>query len=402
MKGSAGKWGTTKWRWIPLSLLIVLVAAVVVGCGGGGSSSSGEEGESSSSSSGPTGVQEGSGGPKEAAEEAAAKVAGKPVSLPAKKVGILQILGAIESAQRAENTIKDAIKTLGWSVTSCDAQGEPTKMASCGESLLNEGVEAIFVLGIEPSLIKAQLIKAKKMGVPMIEFSGQVEEDPNWTATYYPDEAKAGEILAASLMEKLETVEGTSDISVANYPAGWASVRTEQLEKDVEESGGKVKISAESVTDAANLVQGTEQTVTTQITQNPELKAFWFAFDSAGQAAAPVIASKYAGKEFPERPWVVTFHGDLGTLELMRKGDIDEVVDVPYDAAGWVAVDQAAQYFARKTPFDTNPQPTYGGFETYDYKTITKENLPPKGQYVEPTNDFVTFFKTKWKEEFGK
>ena len=401
MRGSADKRGTTKWRWLPLSVVIVLVAAVAVGCGGGSSSSSGgEEGESSGS--GPTGVQEGSGSKKEAAEEAAKKVAGKPVSLPQKKVGILQILGSIESAQRAENTIKDAIDTLGWSVTSCDAQGEPTKMASCGESLLNEGVEAIFVLGIEPSLIKAQLIKAKKMGVPMIEFSGQVEPDPNWSGSYYPDEAKAGEILAGSLMKKLESVEGTADISVANYPAGWASVRTEQLESDVKESGGKVKISAESVTDAANLVQGTEQTVTTQITQNPNLKAFWFAFDSAGQAAGPVIASKYAGKEFPERPWVVTFHGDLGTLELMRKGDINEVVDVPYDASGWVAVDQAAQFFARETPFETNPQPSYGGFEVYDYKIITKENLPPKGQYVEPTNDFVTFFKTKWKEEFGK
>lgn len=400
MRGSAAR---KSWRvrsWAPLVVLVLALGMLVAACGGGSDTTGG--GEEAEGNAKPTGIQEGTGNRKEAAEAAAAKVAESPVKLPAKKVGILQILGSIESAQRAENALKEATSTLGWSATVCDAQGEPTKMAACGESLLNSGSEAIFVIGIEPSLIKAQLIKAKKMGVPMIEVTGQVEPDPNWSGTYYPDEGKAGQILSESLMKKLESVEGTAEIAVADYPAGWGHARTEELEKAVSKSGGKVKISAKSVTDAANLVQGTQQTVTDQLTQNPNLKAFWFAFDSAGQAGAPVIASKYAGKEFPERPWVVTFHADLGTIELMRKGEINEVVDVPYDASAWIGVDQAAEYFARETPFDTSPQPSYGGFEIFDYAIVTKENLPPAGQYREPKNDFVTFFKTKWQEEFGK
>jgi hypothetical protein len=32
---------------------------------------------------------------------------------------------------------------------------------------------------------------------------------------------------------------------------------------------------------------------------------------------------------------------------------------------------------------------------------VIKDNLPPKGQYRTPKNDFVTFFKTKWRDEFG-
>jgi hypothetical protein len=32
---------------------------------------------------------------------------------------------------------------------------------------------------------------------------------------------------------------------------------------------------------------------------------------------------------------------------------------------------------------------------------VTKDNLPPEGQYRTPKNDFVTFFKTKWQDEFG-
>ena len=104
---------------------------------------------------------------------------------------------------------------------------------------------------------------------------------------------------------------------------------------------------------------------------------------------------------FPDKPYVVTFHADLGTQDLMRRGAIDAVFDVPYDAAGWVAADQAAEYFARRTPIPKTPPPAYGGFDIYDYAMVTNDNLPPKGQYRTPKNDFVTFFKTKWLDEFG-
>jgi ABC-type sugar transport system substrate-binding protein len=202
-------------------------------------------------------------------------------------------------------------------------------------------------------------------------------------------------------MKKMQEVDGTADIAVADYPATWASARTDQLKQAVKDSGGKAKIAATSVTDATNLVQGTQKTVTDQLTQNPDLKGYWFAFDSAGQAGGPAIQAKSGGKMFPDKPWVVTFHADLGTLDLMRKGAIDVVLDVPYDAAGWVAVDQAAEFFGRRKAFDKSPAPAYGGFEIYDYALVTKDNLPPKGQYRTPKNDFVTFFQTKWRDEFG-
>jgi ribose transport system substrate-binding protein len=274
-------------------------------------------------------------------------------------------------------------------------------MAACGDSLLDRNVDVMFVSGIEPSLIKGQLRKAKQQNVPVVEFSGQVTADPLWSGTYYPDEAKAGRILADSLIKKMQDVDGTPDIAVADYPATWASARTDQLKQAVKESGGKVKIAATSVTDATNLVQGTQKTVTDQLTQNPGLKGYWFAFDSAGQAGGPAIQAKFGGEMFPDKPWVVTFHADLGTQDLIRRGVIDAVVDVPYDAAGWVAVDQAAEFFGRRKAFDKSPDPDYGGFEIYDYALVTKDNLPPKSQYRIPKNDFVTFFKTKWRDEFG-
>ena len=382
-------------------LSIGVLAVLAIGCGNNDNNGN----ESGGARRGNvTGVQAGTGPRHDEAAKAgqkAADAAGGNVDLPKKRAGILQILGAVESAQRAENTLTEAIKNVGWTTTVCDAQGDPKKMAACGDSLLDRDVDVMFVTGIEPSLIKGQLRKAKQQNVPVVEISGQVAADPLWSGTYYPDEEKAGRILADGLMEKMQEVEGTAEIAVADYPATWASARTDQLKQAVEDSRGKVKIAATSVTDATNLVQGTQKTVTDQLTQNPDLKGYWFAFDTTGQAGGPAILAKSGGKMFPDKPWVVTFHADLGTLDLMRRGAIDVVLDVPYDAAGWVAVDQAAEFFARKQAFDKSPAPDYGGFEIYDYALVTKDNLPPKGQYRTPKNDFVTFFKTKWQDEFG-
>jgi len=304
-------------------------------------------------------------------------------------------------ARADQSVLKSALQSVGWTATTCDAQGDPTKMARCGDSLLDRNVDMMFVIGVEPSLIKAQLQKAKKKNVPVIEYSGQVTEDPLWAARYFPDEEAAGKLLADHLLKKMDEVSGTADLAVHDYPAPWASARTQQLKDAVKNSGGKAKITASAVTDAANLVQGTQKTVTDELTQNPNLKGYWFAFDSAGQAGGPAIQAKSGGKQFPDKPYVVTFHADLGTQDLMRKGAIDAVADVNYDAAAWIAVDQAAEHVARSKAFDPSPAPSYGSFTVFDDEIVTKDNLPAQGQYRQSANDFVTFFKTKWSQEFG-
>src|SRR5512133_3009267 len=112
-----------------LSMAVLAVLAIVaVGCGdeNNGSESGGGGGKV-------TGVQAGTGSRQDKAAEAgkkAATAAGGNVDLPEKRAGIVQILGAVESAQRGENTLTDAIKSVGWTTTVCDAQGDPKKMVA--------------------------------------------------------------------------------------------------------------------------------------------------------------------------------------------------------------------------------------------------------------------------------
>lgn len=210
-------------------------------------------------------------------------------------------------------------------------------------------------------------------------------------------------MLADALIAKIETVsKKPTKLAIHDYPAPWAKVRTDVLKEKVKEKGD-IKIVADTQTDATQLLEFTKKTVADQLTANPDVNAFWFSFDATGQTGGPVIAAKYPGKKFPDRPLITTFHADLGTQELMRKDQIDLVVDSNYDAASWMSVDALLENWSRKTAFTKTAQPDYPGIgKTFFFKTITKANLPPKGQYVETPVDVPAYFQSKWDAEFGK
>ena len=219
-----------------------------------------------------------------------------------------------------------------------------------------------------------------------------------------PNETKAGQVLAAYLKAKLASQSGTSSILSIDYPAPWAQQRTAELKSTVA-GDSNLKIALSATTDPTNLIAGTQKTVNDELTADSSLKGIWVAFDTAGQAAGQVVASRFAGKKFPDKPLVVTFHADPSTVSLMRTGAIDAVVDVNYDATAWELADAVAEHYARNKPW-----PKYGVSFKYpgigdplSYQIVTGANLPPAKQYVAPKVDVVTYFITKWKTEgFGK
>ncbi len=383
-------------RLLALLCAVAAIGLFVAGCG---------DDDDDGGTSGGGGIGAGTGSAKAKAQKSGAQAAkddGTAELPPNKTIGFLQILGGIESADRTANAVKTALAEVGYKMVLCDGQGDPTKWATCADSLLGRGVDAIFTTGIEPNAVAPQLKKAKSQDVPFIQVGGLVS--PGYDGSYYPDEPEAGKILAEYTLKDLtdNVSEKPAQIIVHDYPAPWATSRTDELEKQVKASPDDYEITATTQTDPANLVNGTRKTVTDQITANPDTNMFWFSFDSAGQVGGQAVSAKYPGKQFPDKPLVATFHADLGTLELMRAGNVDVALDVPYDAGPWVGVDQLLQHWGLDKPFAKEPQPSYPGIGTvYDYEVVTKDNLPPEGQYRTPKNDFVTFFKTKWADQFG-
>jgi ABC-type sugar transport system substrate-binding protein len=420
-----------------LAVLALAAILLVAGCGGGSSSSSStateateEPAETSEETTGEGGEEEGGetsnaaleganylsegdtgggirpqgGAEQEKAEEAGTKAGeeAKPAKLPEGKIGIINFLNGIESSDRLADSTTFAAAQLGWTSTVCDGKGTPSAFVACGNSLLAEGVSAIVAIAIESGQITPVIQKAESKGIPVIQVGGGGVPLGTFNGNYGPNEAKAGELLTEALFEKLDGLEEEPvEINIHNFPAKWGSVRTEQLENALE-GQSKIKVNQEVVTDAANLVPYTRSTVTTQITQNPNVKAYWFTFDTTGQVGGQTIQSKYPGKEFPEKPLVVTFHGDLATLQLIESGAIDMESDVNYDAAVWEGIDGIAEELARKEPMSTENQPKYPGIgDPFTYQIVDKENLPEAGQLVMPKWDVPSYFIAKWKAEYG-
>jgi len=398
----------SKPKWAPVVASAIAAALLAAGCGSSddtttASAAGGSGGATSADAGDAEGVQAGTGATAEAAAKAgeeAGNAAGKATLPRDKTVGFLRYVAAAEADQRVTNTARQALALQGVKMIACDGAGSTTKMIACGNSLLSRGVDAILQDGADLSTIQPVADAAKKAGVPMIEVSGLV--GPGYDAAYYPDEAKAGKVLADSLMEKLGELPGDSvSISVADFPVPWATTRTDELKKLID-AQDKVKIVAKSMTDPANLIEGTKKTMTDQLTANPDIKAIWVAYDAAGQAAGLAMEQAFPGKEFPDKPWVVTFHADKGTQALMRRGAVNEVLDVNYDASSWTAADQLFQLWARETPLSDDPSPDYPGVgDLYTYQSITKDNLPEEGQYPDADVDVPAYFEAKWKAEFG-
>jgi len=335
------------------------------------------------------------------AGQAAAEAAGGPVStLPVgKKVGFLQIIGGIESADSMANSTRLALETLGYSVLYCDGKGDPTIWVTCGKSLLNQGVEAIFQTGIDSASIASVVTEAKAKNVPIIAIGGLT---PGFSGNYAPDETKQGTVAADYMVKALSSLTGEVDIASQSYPAPWAAARGVAL-VDTLKGTPNIKITQKSVADPTKLLESTKSTVTTWLTQNPKLKALWFEFDVAGAAGGQQAGQIANGKVFPDAPLVVTFHAEPSTQALIKAGSITAVENVNYQASSWIGVDQYAEYMARKTPFSTELMPEYAGIGNgYSFSMVDKSNVDKVvGKYIATEADVVSFFKAKWKAEFG-
>jgi ABC-type sugar transport system substrate-binding protein len=325
-----------------------------------------------------------------------------PVKLPKKTVGFLQITGASEVAIRIEDGARQAAKLLGWKYVRCDALGDPQKMASCGDNLINQRVSVILSDGVEPAVIAVQLKKAKQRKIPWFDVGGQVTPSPYFAAMYAPDDTAMARLLHKYMLAQLpKRGAGQRTIAVQAFDAILAlKLRHDQLKRDVK---GKHKIVATNQTDFADPAGSVTRATQTVLTANPKLDAIWAATDFDIPAIASVIGQRFPGKTFPQRPLVVGFYGDKANLDAIRKGRADAVVEVPLEATSFTALDAAAAYFAKRTRIDPN---LYRNTVFDTPFLITRSNLPAPGRYARPKpgskGDWVSYYTRKWRAEYRR
>lgn len=337
-------------------------------------------------------------------EAAGAALAGPPVELPAQTIGILQLNAQAEVAFRIAEGARIPAERLGWDVVVCDSLGDPARMASCSESLLNQGVDAILTVAIEPAPVMAQLRRAEEESVLWLTLGGGTTPSELISAQYAPLETEMSDLLHTYLIEQMAQRPGDEHtMAISTFSQVWAGkARSDDLYADLE--GTNIKVVDEHVSDLANQIADARQSVTSQLTAFPNVAAIYGTANYTVPVMGQLVAQRFPGAVFPDRPLVLGYLDDLVNLDAVRRGQVDAIATMRLDAASYVAIDQLAQHFARGT--DLDPDAYLGSEEVYgidlrEATLVTAENLPPEGEYVEPVADFISFFNAKWEAEFG-
>lgn len=340
----------------------------------------------------------------DAAKTAGAAHAGERVELPAKKIGILQLNAQAEVAFRIAEGARIPAEQLGWETIVCDSLGDPARMASCAESFLSQGVDAIVTVAIEPAPVMAQLRKAKEQGVLWLTLGGGTTPNELVTAQYAPLETEMSDLAHAYIIEKLKARPGdTKEMAISTFSQVWAGkARSDDLYADLKGTG--IEVVDEHVSDLANQIADARQSITSQLTAFPDVDALYGTANYTVPVMGQLVAQRYKNADFPDRPLVVGYLDDLVNLDAIRKGQADAIATMRLDAASYVGIDQLAQHFARGTDLDPNAylnSVEYYGVDLREAVLVTADNLPPEGEYVGPVTDFVAYFNAKWAAEFG-
>lgn len=392
----------------PISRVGALVAAlalVVTGCSSSGGSSPTTASQPGTTAAAPTtaaGTPPTSDSPAAtlsadqlgALADAAAAKAGGAVTLPKITIGYLRYVGQSPADQRIYNAAVAAAKVLGWKVIPCDGQGDPVKMAACADTLLNQHINVMLNDGIPEGIIAAALRRAKSMNIPVVYSGGSLDQTDLYTAGYVPPDGQMGQVLAAYVKQQVAGKSG--GVIVQGFAASWGVERVAALK------AAGVKIVSNQEADATNLVQGTQQQISAQLNQHPDASAVWITFETAVLGASQALDAKFPGKSYPDRPLLVTFYANLPTLKLISEGKVDAAIEDSLEWSSWVAMDQIAEFVARKTPMSSEVRPDYGpGLDFWRPVLVTKSNLPASGSLAPAPVDYTTFFQDKWKTEFG-
>jgi ABC-type sugar transport system substrate-binding protein len=402
-------------------LLQVLVGSVAIAllagaCGSSASSSPATSSTSSSPATSPTGSSSASSssGPSTAQltslAASAAKANGPVVSVPKETIGYLRYVAADYSDGLMYNSFVQAASVLGWKVIVCDGGGIPSQMAACMSTLVSDHPSAIVNDGIPQSLIAAGLQQARAHGITLVYTSGtlapgstSIDTGTNlYDAGYTTPDQQMGVDLANYMVHRLKVVSGTKQLIDQTFPlTEWGVVRDSGLQS-VLQNHPDAKVVARVQADSANLVQGTNTSLSALLSQYPQAKAVWITFDGTVGGAAEAVQAKYPGKTFPNAPMILTFYDDPQTSSLISQGVVSAAANVQLQACSWIAVDQLAQFFARKTPLSPNVRPDYSRLNFFKTQIITKANVPSGNAFPAAPVNYVKYFTAKWHDEFNR
>ncbi|MBS1878897.1 MAG: substrate-binding domain-containing protein [Actinobacteria bacterium] len=387
---------------------LALLALVIAGCGGGGSTTT--SGEATAASGEATATSEAkahtevSSARAEEAKAAALKDAQPKVAAPTgKSIGFMYLSKSTEGSVHLLEGLEEVASLFNFKVTTCDPNFEPAKVAQCMTTLVAQNPSLIILSAQSPAVLGGDLKTASERHIPVIVEGALQAPSPYFTAQYVPNEKLITKALDKWLFGLVEERIGEEKGVVAAFQAPTVgpgvNERDEQRRADLK-SYPNLSEQTHDI-DLPNAIQDTLAQTKTFAQQNPDLQALWqtceFCAPPMGQALTQL------GLQGEKRPFTGAFYTTKQSREMIKTGELSGAVEINWPAMSWVAMDQALQYWARKTPFaKTNAVFQNGyGIEMLEPWIVTQENVGNPAVVNNEGEDYVTYFETKWNAEFG-
>jgi ribose transport system substrate-binding protein len=309
--------------------------------------------------------------------------------LPSGKIGVLEVNAESERIQLWAQTAQQGAAKLGWQTEVIDGKGDPAAWSQGMTTLINEHVDGIITLAIDPAPILPQLQAAKAAGIPVIAAGITVAGNGStlYAARYAPPDGKFGQVLADYLKTKfpagteyvvqdLSAVSGAHALITTANPlmqaAGFKLAKTQDL-------------------NPANLVPETSSTAVNLAQAAPNAKIELTCCDFAPAISVPAL--KQAGKT---NILIAARYDNPSTLALIRQGAPVVVAAANSDMSILTAIDQIVAHKAKGAAI--NPTADAG---KYQFSIVTKANVPASGLVYDPAKDIAPFAKT-WESEYSR
>ncbi|HEY1854280.1 MAG TPA: sugar ABC transporter substrate-binding protein [Solirubrobacterales bacterium] len=299
---------------------------------------------------------------------------GSPVDfskLKGKNVWFLSVTQALPLVAEISKGFEAAAKEAGLTPHIYDGKGDVNTFNQGMQTAISQGAEGIVVQAIDPSVISANLAKAKAAGIPVIDSFNTSPDGalpPGIDAHVTLDFVRDGNVMADYILEQTNCE--------ANVQAFGSTIFQVQkdintgVEEKLKELCTECKYAFENV-DLTQLATAATPAASTAINRNPQLNFMIADSDAIGPYMATAIEESH--KEIP----IIGHDGVNSNLEEIREGKPQEAdfAFPPNETIGWAEIDQLGRVMLGMEPTEADNIPS---------QMFDRETLPPHNSEMFP------------------
>ena len=305
-----------------------------------------------------------------------------PPLVTGKTIGIIPCATFIEGCAREANGVIAAAKAAGWTTIELNGNANPQTEQQAMDSLIARKVDAIVLNSINASSVGEGMSHAKTAHIPVIVSFAQDPTPFGGIADVRINDTLAGEVIGAYMV----TNGGGNVVAVYDNSAQEVIQRFQGLQQAFKMFGGGKLIVNDPIS-GAQIGPSESNLMGALLQKYPKGQINWI-FCGYDFSCVPLVQEiKRAGRTEIK---ATGYDGNLQNLGFIRSGEVQvAAVGYPLEWAGWAVVDDLNRYF--------NHSPLWPGAKYFDFRLLTKADVPHPGTSYQGDINYKAKFKQLWK-----